>query len=793
MEKKKVFTRYNFVVALAIVFFSSILIKLIDIQIVKGEDYRRQAQDKSIRIVEDDAPRGKILDRNSIELATNVQSYTVFMMKPQSKQEKKNLIGTIEKLVDILNKNNEKIKDDFCIIIKKDKNNKPAFEFDFPNNYEDENKRKEYIEKAAKKWKKDKGIDEKLSAEETFRYLQKHYEIYPTKEEHKFNSDGSENIEFIRQMMVIRQMIEDRGYMAYKPVEIAYVSRTTAFEIMEKSLYLPGVDVKIKPLRTYPYGDMASLTIGSLKKVGEKDMELYKDKLYDVNQDLVGRDGIEKYAEDYLRGEKGGRTVRVDANGRVAEELSIRDPVPGDNVVLTIDQGLQQATERYLDDTMAKLRKGEIGKKAYPNATRAAAVVIDVHTGEILTLASRPGGYDPNIMAATGGFTEEVRKKLLPLNEEHPDVDKERILKPMFNYATQSSVPPGSTFKMITAIAGLETGAITPDTPIYCGGHYTGVPNFHGNCWIYNYYGGHHGNLDVVGALKNSCNVFFFETGRRVTLENIAKYAKMFGLSDDPTGIEIAENPGNVANREMVKQKAVNYSFYSVIKDISSPNYDPKIGTFTPTDEQKDLIFNMIDNNDRDYDKLKSAGISSSKIRARIVDGVRNASYEYNNKGLPLNAAIGQGEDHFTPLQMANYIATIANGGTKYRPHLVKKVVKPDGTIEKEVKPEVLSKADLKPTTLPLVIKGMDAVTGEGGTAGAVFRNMKVKTAGKTGTAEASGGRDDYSWFAGFAPEKDPQIAVAVVIHEGGGYGSSNVARDIYEYYFGLNKPEQQK
>lgn len=786
MEKKKVFTRYNFVVTITIVFFSLIFVKLIDIQIVKGEDYRRQAQDKSIRSVEDDAPRGKILDRNNAEIATNIQSYTVFMMKPQSKQEKKNLINTIEKLVDILNKNNEKIKDDFCIIIKTDKSNKHIFEFDFPNNYEDENKRKEYIEKAARKWKKDRNIDEKLNAEETFRYLQKYYEIYPAK-------DGSENVEFIRQIIAIRQMIEDRGYMAYKPVEIAYVSRTTAFEIMEKSLYLPGVDTKIKPLRTYPYGDMASLVIGSLKKVGEKDMQLYTDKLYDVNQDLVGRDGIEKFAEDYLRGEKGGRTVRVDANGRIVEELSIRDAVPGDNIMLTIDRGLQQATERYLDETMEKLRKGEISKKPYPNATRAAAVVIDVHTGEILALASRPGGYDPNIMAATGGFTEEVRKKLLPLNEEHPDVDRERILKPMFNYATQSAVPPGSTFKMITAIAGLETGQISPSSTIHCGGRYTGVPNFRGNCWIYNYYGGSHGSLDVVGALKNSCNVFFFETGRRVTLENIAKYAKMFGLSNSPTGIEIYENPGDVANREMVKQKAVNYSFYTVIKDISSPNYDPKIGTFAPTDEQKDLIFNMINNNDRDYEKLKSAGISSSKIRARIVDGVRNASYEYNNKGLPLNAAIGQGEDHFTPLQIANYVATIANGGTRYRPHLVKKIIKPDGAIEKEIKPEVLGKADLKPTTLPLIVKGMDAVTGEGGTAGAVFRNMEVKTAGKTGTAEAPGGRDDYSWFAGFAPEKDPKIAVAVVIHEGGGYGSSNVARAIYDYYFGLNKPEQQK
>lgn len=777
-EKKKVFTRYTAITIVLIIIFSLLSFKLADIQIVQGEDFRRLAQDKSIRTVDDDAPRGKILDRNNIELATNVQSYTVFMMKPQDRNEEKNLMLVIERLVDILNKNNEKINDDFSINVKPGTGGKYIFEFAFANSDPEVNKKQEI------RWKKDNGIPEEYTAEEAFYYLKsaEKYAINPVQKEH------AESIPFIRQMMVIRQMIKDKGYMAYKPVEIAYVSKNTAFEIMEKGLYLPGVDYKLKPLRTYKFGELASVVIGSLRKIPAARAQEYKDRHYDASVDLIGRDGIEAYAEDDLRGEKGGRTVKVDAYGRIVEELSKRDPIPGNNIVLTIDKELQAVAEKSLDEVMQKLRKGELGKKSYPYATRGAAVAIDIKTGEILAIASRPGGYDPNIMAVTGSFGEEVRKKLYPQNKEYPGIDPERILKPMFNYATMGAVAPGSTFKMVSAIAGLETGAISPSTTIYDSGQYRVVDGFYGNCWYWNYgYGRGHGSVNVTEALKVSCNYFFFEVGRRIGIDTLSKYARLFGLFDEPSGIEIDEVPGDVASKEAVRARAENYTYYIVLKEISEPGYDPKVGSFFPTEEQKNIIKAMIKSNDRDSTKLKDAGISSYKIRSRILDGVRDAYNEYSRAGLVLNASIGQGENHFTPLQIANYIASIANGGTRYRPHLVKKIVKPDGTVLKEIQPEVLAKVNLKPSTFQSVIAGMDAVTGEGGTAGAVFRGFAIKTAGKTGTAQAPGGREDYSWFAGFAPADDPQIAVAVVIHEGGGYGGSNVARTIYEHYFKID------
>ena len=779
MEKKKIFTRYTFLIFFIVALFIALTFRLADIQIVQGESIRKQAEDKSIVKVDDDAPRGEILDRNGIKLAKNKQIYTIFLMKPQDKQAQNNLMLVIERLVDILNKDNEKINDDFIINIKPQAGGKYSFEFE--DNSDDKTN-------PAIKWKENHGMtgDElKYNAEQTFYYLKNKYKINPV-------GKGHNNIPFIRQMMAVMINIQDMGYMAYIPVDIAYVKKETAFEIMEKGLYLPGVDYKIKSVREYPFGQLAATIIGSLRKIPpDKDKKAeYSDKGYNVNSDLIGRDGIEAYAESYLRGEKGGSTVKVDALGRVVEEVGQTASTPGNNVVLTIDKNLQAFTESTLDKIMSQLRSGELKVRngPYPNATRGAAVVLDVKTGEVLAMASRPGGYDPNVMAKTGGFPESVRKILYPINSEYPDVDPERIPKPTYNYATRGAVPPGSTFKMISAITGLETGYITPSTKIICVGPYRVIPSFTGNCWIWNEYNGSHGKQTVIGALKNSCNYFFFDVGRMVGLKNLAKYAKMFGLSNDPTGIEIFEETGNVANEAEIKANAKAYALRMVLKDIATPGFDPAIGAFAPTDKQKQVITEVISsyagNSPALNTQLKNAGINSYKIRRRILDASLDVYKEVNKPGQVLDAAIGQGNDRFTPLQMANYVAAIANGGTRYRPHLIKEIVEADGTVYKNIQPEVLQKITLKPTTLPTVIAGMDAVTGEGGTAGNVFKNVSVKTAGKTGTATASGDRDDYSWFVGFAPTDNPQIAIAVTIHEGGGYGASNVARDIIDYYF---------
>jgi penicillin-binding protein 2 len=405
-KKKKKFTRYTAMVIMCIIMIAMIAIRLAAIQIVHGEEYRVQAMDKSIRTVEDSALRGKIKDRNGIDLASNDQVYSVFMMQPQEEFDDLTLMKVIERLIDVLDKNNEKIKEDFPIAVKCGADGVYEYAFEFQNNYTDEAEIQEYNEKAAARWKKDNNIPESLDAMQTFEYLKSKdgkykYEIKPEQEAHN-------NPVFIRKMMAVRQKIEDMGYKLYKPVEIACVSKKTAIDMMEMGLYLPGVDYSVRSVRKYPFGELAANIIGSLRKIPGDRVSEYKDKHYDVNTDLVGRDGIELYAEDDLRGEKGGRTVRVDKLGRIVEELGKSDPVPGNNVVLTIDKNLQQAAENILDNVISKLTRGELKTKqgeTCTEATRGAAVVIDVKTGEILAMASRPGGYDPNLMAATGGIS----------------------------------------------------------------------------------------------------------------------------------------------------------------------------------------------------------------------------------------------------------------------------------------------------------------------------------------------------------------------------------------------------
>lgn len=771
MEKKKKFTRITAMGLAFTILIALIIWRLADLQIVNGEKYRDLAFDKSIRTISDDAPRGKILDRNGIELAANKQSYAVFMMKPQDEQDEKSLEGVIEDLLAILNKDGEEINDSFPISITALKDGKYAYKFDFSRDAA--SNQKQQIQ-----WKKSNNIPAGDTAEEAFNLLAKRYGAKPSQKIH-------DSMPFIRQMLVVNQAIHDKGYMSYEPVEIAYISHDTAFELMEKSPSMPGVDVRLEPLRTYPFGELASLVIGGLRKIPAEQAQEYKDKGYDLDSDLIGSNGIEAYAEQYLKGEKGETTVRVNALGQVSEQLGVKEATAGDNVVLTIDKKLQEAAEKSLDQVMKNIRTGN-GYRKYPNATRGAAVVMNVNTSEILAMASRPGGFDPNQMAEDGSISQDEAKKLYPSADDYPGILSERIPKPMFNYATQGAVPPGSTFKMVTATAGLETGKISPSEIIVDRGRYTVVPGFNGACWLWNEYHGAHGALNLSRAIQVSCNYFFFEVGRRVGLNAISKYAAMYGLADQPTGIEISESPGDVTNIAALKQTAVALVSKEVLSDITKPNYDKSVGTFTPTDAQKKLIVQMMEDNDKDSDKLKDAGITSYRIRRRILDGIIQVYYEYAKPGLVLDAAIGQGNDRFTPLQIASYMSILANGGTRYKPHLVKEIVSPDGTVVQENKPQIVSKLDVKPSTFAAIKVGMNKVVDDGGTAARAFVGFPIKTAGKTGTAQASGKMDDYSWFTGYAPLDKPEIAVAVVIYEGGGQGGADVARAIYSQYFGL-------
>jgi penicillin-binding protein 2 len=412
----------------------------------------------------------------------------------------------------------------------------------------------------------------------------------------------------------------------------------------------------------------------------------------------------------------------------------------------------------------------------------------------------------------------------------------DKLPKPMYNYATQGTAPPGSTFKPLSAIAGLQEGVITPKTIIYDRGIYTEVGDFKGRCWALDS-GSTHGAVNVSKALQVSCNYFFFEVGNRLGYKKLGDWAAKFGLGRDSvtnarpaTGIEIYERTGTVGSPISYKIRWINSAMKKITAEIAKPGNGGYILT-EGTEEYKAIeemmmdgysmyeesklkgivgaknIFNYITG---DYKiRLEKLGITNEKAQKIILVGKQGSNGEVLVPGIkifdsqaslpgdPLNTAIGQGQTSLTPLQMAQYIATLLNGGTRYKAHLVKKVLYSDGTIKREIEPEVLNKIDLNPEFVEEVKKGMRKVTEEGGTASNIFRNYPIETGGKTGTAQwndstdfqKQAGRAAYGWFIGFAPYEKPEIAVVAVVYDGGhGNYVGHAVKDVFDQYFKLNK-----
>ncbi|MFA6939679.1 MAG: penicillin-binding transpeptidase domain-containing protein, partial [Clostridiaceae bacterium] len=638
---------------------------------------------------------------------------------------------------------------------------------------------------------------------------------------------------------------------------------------------MSGIDVSTEPTRYYPYGDFASSIIGYISKIQPWQEDKYTEQGYDVSSDYVGTQGIESVYEDRLKGSKGGRIVRINSNGRVIEELGSREPYPGQNIYLTINQDVQYAAERALDDTMKALQTSY--NKAHPyskNATRGAAVVEDIKTGAIIALASRPG-YDPNLLSTPGALTTELRKKyfdpdyeqygkdyinknglsttvdaLFPVQKDSSgNVTGRKDLydiypKPFFNYAIASLIPPGSTFKPVTALAALEEGIITTSTTVVDKGVYTAYSGFNGMCWKYKEYHSTHGSVNVTRALEVSCNYFFFQVGDWLQskgsagMDTLAKYAWKLGLGCKPgekatTGIELydEESFGQVYNYEtgkniysvvftqelnslLQKGKGRDNSKFKAIDILSKSDDSADVKTLKNdfqkfisnemkitklTTDQMNLFYNQVQGKVKEIiaaspklTKLKYSDNDIGKITDAIYISVRDARSEISTPVNVLSAAIGQGTNQFTPLQLVSYLSTLLNGGTRYKAHIVDKITDSTGKVIEQTKPEVIEKSNFKQSTIDAIKEGMLLVTsGDEGTVNkSVFAGFPIQTAGKTGSATFSDkqsdyGRDAYSVYLGFAPYDNPQIAVSVVIFDGGSGGySAPVARAIFEAYF---------
>jgi len=330
---------------------------------------------------------------------------------------------------------------------------------------------------------------------------------------------------------------------------------------------------------------------------------------------------------------------------------------------------------------------------------------------------------------------------------------------------------------MAVAAAALEEGVITPKTTIVDRGVYRVIPGASPACWIWNQNRTTHGPEDVVEAIKDSCNYFFYEVSRLLGIDKLEEYARKFGLGQK-TGIELTgESAGIVAGPTYKTQVWKN-----VIKRYMTDTMGVK-------DQQViDRVYGLLNVQFNTWTQMRRAlediGIRETEHINKLISYINASKW---TAGQTLSAAIGQGEHMYTPLQIANYIATIANGGTRYKPHLVKKIYDQQTGEYRDIQPEVLDRIDISPENLKAIFDGMLAVTKPGGTAGSAFRDTTVNIAGKTGTAQ-NPGYDGYAWFAGFAPYENPQIAVAVVIIQGGsGNYSSPVAKAIIEEYLKIN------
>ena len=472
----------------------------------------------------------------------------------------------------------------------------------------------------------------------------------------------------------------------YEPIMLKNnLDQQMVTKIEEQRRYMPEVMLSVQPIRNYPYHELAVHALGYVGEVSSYEIEqgLFKN----ISQgSLVGKGGLEKTYDKYLRGEDGAFMEEVDVAGNVVKHYDSVQPIPGKNLKLTIDYELQKKLEAFTDKHLAFLRSSGIA----PGARAAAVVAIDPRNGAVRAMVSRPG-YDPN------WFVHGISSKNWNSINNDPNY-------PMNNKVISGEYPPGSTFKIVTGSAAFELKKVGLNEPIFDGGFHPMVPTM-GNA------GGEVlGWLTFIKALAMSDNVYFYELGYRVGIDNIEKYAHIFGFGER-TGIDLEG-------------------------------------------ESKGLV-------------------ASKKVKREIWD-------EDWRLGDTFNAAIGQGFNLTTPIQLSVMLSIVANGGTKYQPYLVDSIINSDGSLFEKPKRAEGKHIDVSQQTIDYIRMGMSATTQEGGTA-SYFAGLPKPIAGKTGTAENSHGRD-HGLFVAYGPVDDPELVVVCIVEQGG-FGSVAAGPIVYKAF----------
>ena len=649
-------------------FFVLFTARLVDWQIVHGSEYRELAKRSTSYTVRTDATRGEILDKNGDGIVVNTTHYKIVIDKLYANEE--TLDTNLLALINLMNLTGDKWEDTLPIELS-------GNTLSYKKGAEDEIATllsEDYL-----------NLDENTTAQDCFTKLLERYKI-----------DEKLTLTEQRNLVSVHYNMELTGYSSSNPYVFAKdIKRSTVSAVSENTQGVSGIDVQTYLVRKAQDSDLAPHILGALGSITEEEYEKLKDgnKTYSLT-DSVGKFGIELAFENQLKGEGGMKIIKRNSDGTIVDTIETIDSKPGNTVYLTLDKKLQETAVKSLAENVKAAKvQGVATKESYggsgwgEDCETGAVAMLSVRDFSVLAAASYPT-YDLNKYSQYGDYYVKL---------------SENKNSPMYNRISVGSFACGSVYKPCVACAALEEKTITKDTEIFCKQEYDYYPSNVVHCMHY------HGDENVTGAIAQSCNYFFAETGRRLGIETMYLYSEKFGLGEY-TGIEIEESKGTLAGRD-------------------STSWMP---------------------------------------------------------GNTVQAAIGQSDNAFTPLQLATYAATLANDGTRLKTHVVSKVTDYERTktIEDYSKATVVDTCGISKKNLDIVQKAMLEVTqSEDGTAYSMFGDYKVKVAAKTGTAENAG--SDHTTFICYAPFDKPEVAVAVVIEHGAkGRYSMQVAKDLLDVYF---------
>ncbi len=495
-QKRAAFSRIIILAVILVAVFAVFIVRMMQLQLVDGESYRQMSDVRYTREVTVKAARGEIVDRNGIPLAANRTGYNIVFDKSYIKMSEVNEI--ILAAAEIAAKQNEKYNQSIPIT--------EIAPYAFRDGFET----------SVASLKARIGLQDYATIENVWDALCERYDI-----DKKLN-DAQKRI-----IMGVRYEMEIKGFTVSAPYTFSEdVSMSTVAEILEKSITYTGVGISEQSIREYPDGTIAPHILGTIGPIYAEEYAELKNQGYKLN-DYVGKSGIEKAYEQYLRGTDGIKVIEFDVDGNVISSYMKVDPIPGNTIVLTLDSQLQKTAQTVLEQRILEIAAtNPAGKGAEANA--GCVVALNPQTGEVLTAANYPS-YD--ITEYYSNYSE------LANNEQ----------KPLFNRCFNGAYAPGSTFKPCMGVAAMCSGTIVPTSTVSCRRVYDYL-DMKFTCM------GYHSNINLSNALRVSCNIFFYDVGKRMGISTINTYASKLGLGK-PTGLELAENIGRLASPEYRKSQ----------------------------------------------------------------------------------------------------------------------------------------------------------------------------------------------------------------------------------------------